>query len=93
MTKYVTKVWGIIDKCLVLFHGDAYNIFRFQNIEDKEKVIQSGRYFYKNKQVILRQWEIEFDFEEDMTRKNSYLGQILYVASSLLVCGSVEQSR
>lgn len=69
MNEYVTKLWGFFDKPHVLFHEDGYYIFRFKTIKDKDNVLQSGPYFYRNKPVILRQWEIDFDFEEDIIRQ------------------------
>ncbi|KAG5590473.1 hypothetical protein H5410_040987 [Solanum commersonii] len=65
----VTKVWGFFDKPQVLLPEDGYYKFRFQIVEDKEKVLQLGPYFYRNKHVILQNLEIDFDFEEYMIRQ------------------------
>lgn len=50
----------------MLYHDDGYYVFKFQTMAAKEKVIQAGPYFYVNKPLILRNWELDFEFNADM---------------------------
>lgn len=60
---------GFVAPPHVLYHGDGYYVFKFHNIIDKEKVMQYGPYFYGNKPIILRYWELDFEFDVDMYRQ------------------------
>lgn len=66
MTAYVKKVWGFVELPQVLYHDDGYYVFKFHTIADKERVMQAGPYFYGNKPMILRNWQLDFEFNADM---------------------------
>ncbi|KAK4716390.1 hypothetical protein R3W88_014728 [Solanum pinnatisectum] len=66
MTEYVKKVWGFVELPQVFYHDDGYYVFKFHTIADKERVMQAGPYFYGNKPMILRNWQLDFEFNADM---------------------------
>ncbi|XP_019235531.1 PREDICTED: uncharacterized protein LOC109215869 [Nicotiana attenuata] len=65
MENYVNTVWNFVDKPKILYHEEGYYIFKFQTVEDRDLVLQSGPYTYHNKPMILRNWEIDFYFDPE----------------------------
>ncbi|XP_019230721.1 PREDICTED: uncharacterized protein LOC109211625 [Nicotiana attenuata] len=65
MDNYVSTVWNFVAKPKILYHEEGYYIFKFQTIEDRDLVLQSGLYTYHNKPMILRNWEIDFYFDPE----------------------------
>lgn len=63
---YVTKIWSFVTKPKVLVHDYGYFIFKFNSSEDKDLVSQARTYYYNNKPVILKPWELDFEFDQDM---------------------------
>ncbi|XP_019259008.1 PREDICTED: uncharacterized protein LOC109237193 [Nicotiana attenuata] len=63
MNNYVTNVWNFVEKPQILYHEDGYYIFRFENTEDRDLVLQAGPYTYHNKPFVLQQWEMDFNFD------------------------------
>ncbi|KAG5585786.1 hypothetical protein H5410_046220 [Solanum commersonii] len=50
----------------VLYHDDGYCVFKFRNIAKNEKVMQAGPYFYGNRPMILRNWYVDFELDDDI---------------------------
>lgn len=44
---------------------EGYYTFKVQSDKDEEKVLKSGPYYYNNKLVKLKQWELDFDIDPD----------------------------
>nr|XP_016448534.1 PREDICTED: uncharacterized protein LOC107773643 [Nicotiana tabacum] len=66
MENFMMHVWNFVSKPQILMHAEGYCIFRFNSEEDKELVIQSGPYSYRNKPMVLKPWEIDFSFSNDV---------------------------
>lgn len=60
---FVLHAWNFVSKPQILLHAGGYCISRFNSKEDKEMVIQSGPYSYRNKPMVLKPWEIDFSFQ------------------------------
>ncbi|PHU13876.1 hypothetical protein BC332_15081 [Capsicum chinense] len=69
MDNYTTHVWIFITKPQILYHDDGYYIFKFAMISDRDLVMQSGPYTYRNRLVILRNWLINFEFNPEYLNK------------------------
>ncbi|KAM3233996.1 hypothetical protein P3L10_019355 [Capsicum annuum] len=69
MDNYPTHVWIFITKPQILYHNDGYYIFKFMMISDRDLVMQSGPYTYRNRLVILRNWLINFEFNLEYLNK------------------------
>ncbi|XP_019235016.1 PREDICTED: uncharacterized protein LOC109215406 [Nicotiana attenuata] len=67
MDNYVTNVWNFVEKPQILYHDEGYYIFRFQNIEERDLVLQAGTYTYHNKPLILQHWSMDFKFDPRIT--------------------------
>ncbi|XP_060194890.1 uncharacterized protein LOC132624075 [Lycium barbarum] len=65
MEGYVTRVWNFVTKPMVLMHDEGYYIFKFNSIQDKDKVLKAGPYYFNNKPLILKTWELDFNFEQE----------------------------
>ncbi|OIT40353.1 hypothetical protein A4A49_10437 [Nicotiana attenuata] len=63
MDNYITNVWNFVEKPQILYHDEGYYIFRFQNIEERDLVLQAGPYTYHNKPLILQHWSMDFKFD------------------------------
>lgn len=66
MIEYVKKVWGFVEQPQVLYHDDGYYVFKFHNIVEKTVVMQARPYFYGNRPMILRNWDMDFELDSDM---------------------------
>ncbi|XP_019261248.1 PREDICTED: uncharacterized protein LOC109239178 [Nicotiana attenuata] len=66
MENYVLNVWNFVTKPKILMHAEGYCIFRFNSKADRDLVLQSGPYTFRNKPVVLRIWEIDFTFNKDV---------------------------
>ncbi|KAH0746260.1 hypothetical protein KY285_007917 [Solanum tuberosum] len=66
MTEFIRKVWGFVGLPKILYHENGYYVFKFQNTIDREKVMQTGQYFYGSKPMILRNWELDFELNVEM---------------------------
>lgn len=62
MLEYVKKVQGFVELPHVLYHDDGYYVLKFCNIAEKEKVIHTGPYLYGNRPMILRNWDVDFEY-------------------------------
>ncbi|XP_019263108.1 PREDICTED: uncharacterized protein LOC109240883 [Nicotiana attenuata] len=47
-------------------HAEGYCIFRFNTIADRDQVLQSGPYSYRNKPMVLKLWEVDFSLSSDV---------------------------
>ncbi|OIT19716.1 hypothetical protein A4A49_59088, partial [Nicotiana attenuata] len=65
MENYVDNVWNFVDTPKILYHDEGYYIFRFDSIDDRDKVMQSGPYFFHNKPFILKNWSLDFVFNPE----------------------------
>ncbi|OIT38347.1 hypothetical protein A4A49_13711, partial [Nicotiana attenuata] len=65
MENYVENVWDFVDTPNILYHDEGYYIFRFDSIEDRDKIMQSGPYFFHNKSFILKNWSLDFVFNPE----------------------------
>ncbi|XP_019242197.1 PREDICTED: uncharacterized protein LOC109222281 [Nicotiana attenuata] len=65
MENYVDNVWDFVDTPKILYHDKGYYIFRFDSIDDRNKVMQSGPYFFHNKPFILKNWSLDFVFNPE----------------------------
>ncbi|XP_070007223.1 uncharacterized protein [Nicotiana sylvestris] len=63
MDNYDTNVWNFVEKPQILYHEDGYYIFRFENTEYRDLVLQAGPYTYHNKPFVLQQWRMDFKFD------------------------------
>ncbi|OIT32167.1 PREDICTED: uncharacterized protein LOC109207699 [Nicotiana attenuata] len=63
MDNYITNVWNFVEKPQILYHDEDYYIFRFQNTEERDLVLQAGPYTYHNKPLILQHWSMDFKFD------------------------------
>ncbi|XP_060200322.1 uncharacterized protein LOC132628564 [Lycium barbarum] len=50
---------------MVLTHDEGYYIFKFNSIQDKDKVLKARPYYFNNKPRILKPWELDFNFEQE----------------------------
>ncbi|XP_059291472.1 uncharacterized protein LOC132044951 [Lycium ferocissimum] len=62
---YITRVWNFVTKPMVLMHDEGYYIYKFKSIQDKDKVLKAGPYYFNNKPLILKPWELDFNFEQE----------------------------
>ncbi|KAM3337632.1 hypothetical protein P3S68_031957 [Capsicum galapagoense] len=69
MENYVEQVWNFVPKPQILYHDNGYYMFRFNIIEDRDRVMQAGPYTFHNKPFILQHWEIDFDFDPEYIRR------------------------
>ncbi|XP_009804428.2 uncharacterized protein [Nicotiana sylvestris] len=63
MENYVDNVWDFVNKSKILCHVDGYYIFRFDSMDDRDRVIQLGPYTFHYKSFILMNWSIDFVFD------------------------------
>ncbi|XP_019239449.1 PREDICTED: uncharacterized protein LOC109219443 [Nicotiana attenuata] len=63
MDNYITNVWNFVEKPQVLYHEEGYYIFRFENMEDRDLVLQAGPYTFHNKPFVLQKWRMDFRFD------------------------------
>ncbi|XP_047264095.1 uncharacterized protein LOC124896569 [Capsicum annuum] len=66
---YVEQVWNFVPKPQILYHDDGYYMFRFNTVEDRDRVMQAGPYTFHNKSFILQHWKIDFDFNPECIRR------------------------
>ncbi|PHU19801.1 hypothetical protein BC332_10952 [Capsicum chinense] len=59
----VTRFWIFVAKPLILIHDEGYYLVKFRILEDRDQVLQSGPYYFNNKPLILKEWELTFDTE------------------------------
>ncbi|PHU05160.1 hypothetical protein BC332_25982 [Capsicum chinense] len=69
MENYITHVGNFVSKPKVLYHDDCYYIFKFATLVDKDLVLQSRPYRYRNRLMILRNWLIDFEFKPECLHK------------------------
>ncbi|XP_019236113.1 PREDICTED: uncharacterized protein LOC109216415 [Nicotiana attenuata] len=65
MLKFVYGVWNTVTTPQVYLHDEGYFIFRFDDEEDKLKIMQNGPYTYNNRPMILKQWVPYFKLAEE----------------------------
>ncbi|XP_019250988.1 PREDICTED: uncharacterized protein LOC109229896 [Nicotiana attenuata] len=66
MENIVMSVSNCVTKPQILLHAEGYCIFRVNTIADRDPVLQSGPYSYRNKPMVLKLWEIDFSFNSDV---------------------------
>ncbi|XP_060202998.1 uncharacterized protein LOC132631441 [Lycium barbarum] len=62
---YVANTWKGVKKPQILAHDEGYYIFRFDSVEDCEKVLDAGPYTFHNKPFVIQKWTIDFQFDPD----------------------------
>ncbi|PHU10941.1 hypothetical protein BC332_17871 [Capsicum chinense] len=75
MKNYIAHVWNFVTKPKVLYHGDGYYIFKFATVADRDLVMPSGAYTYRNRPPILKDWTIDFEFNPECLNKNVSLNR------------------
>ncbi|XP_019248333.1 PREDICTED: uncharacterized protein LOC109227588 [Nicotiana attenuata] len=65
MENYVENVWDFVNTPKILYHDDGYYIFRFDSLEDRDKVMQLGPCTFHNKPLILKNWSLDFVFDPE----------------------------
>ncbi|XP_019259591.1 PREDICTED: uncharacterized protein LOC109237704 [Nicotiana attenuata] len=68
MLKFVYGVWNFVTTPTVIMHDDGYFIFKFESMEDKERVMQQGPYTANNRPMILKDWDRNFQIKEESMR-------------------------
>ncbi|PHU19828.1 hypothetical protein BC332_10979 [Capsicum chinense] len=63
MENYIAHVWNSVSKPQVLYYDDNYYVFKFASAVDRDLVMQSGPYTYRNRPMILRNWSLDFEFK------------------------------
>ncbi|KAM3221680.1 hypothetical protein P3L10_020950 [Capsicum annuum] len=69
MENYIAHGWNFISKPQVLYYDDGYYVFKFASAADRHLVMQSGPYMYRNRQMILRNWSLDFEFNPECLSK------------------------
>lgn len=69
MKNYIAHVWNFVTKPKVLYHGYGYYIFKFATVADRDLVMPSGAYTYRNRPPILKDWTIDFEFNPECLNK------------------------
>ncbi|WMV37186.1 hypothetical protein MTR67_030571 [Solanum verrucosum] len=65
MENFIMNAWKFVKKPQLLMHEEGYYIFRFETVEDCERVMQAGPYTFFNKPFVLQNWSIDFEFNPD----------------------------
>lgn len=65
MENFIMNAWKFVKKPQLLLHEEGYYIFRFETVEDCERVMQAGPYTFFNKPFVLQNWSIDFKFNPD----------------------------
>ncbi|XP_075092374.1 uncharacterized protein LOC142172610 [Nicotiana tabacum] len=63
MENYIENIWDFVNKRKILYHDDGYYIFRFDSMDDRDRVMQFGPYTFHKKPFILKNWSIDFVFD------------------------------
>ncbi|OIT28498.1 hypothetical protein A4A49_19232 [Nicotiana attenuata] len=74
MLKFVYGVWQFVSTPHVLLHDEGYFIFKFDSDEDRDLVLRNGPYTFKNRPMILKQWELDFQMSKEATEQYPNLG-------------------
>ncbi|XP_060170745.1 uncharacterized protein LOC132601689 [Lycium barbarum] len=65
MDSFITIAWPFVRKPQVLIHDEGYFILRFDTVEQREKVMEAGSYYFHKKPFVLQNWELNFEFDPD----------------------------
>ncbi|KAM3287499.1 hypothetical protein P3S67_020929 [Capsicum chacoense] len=65
MENFIENVWKFVEKPQTLGHVTGYFIFRFNSVEDKDKLLLGGPYTFHNKPFIVQPWVIDFEFNQN----------------------------
>lgn len=68
MLKYVYGVWHNVTAPTVLLHDDGYFMFKFDCMEDKKLIMQTGPHAFKGKPMILKDWDPNFQIRNESMR-------------------------
>ncbi|XP_019257861.1 PREDICTED: uncharacterized protein LOC109236096 [Nicotiana attenuata] len=71
MLKFVHGVWQFVSTPQVLMHDEGYFIFKFENDEDRDLVLQNEPYTFNNRPMILKVWEPDFQMCKESTKNIS----------------------
>ncbi|XP_070025610.1 uncharacterized protein [Nicotiana sylvestris] len=66
MLQFVYWVWHFITTPRVFLQDDGNFIFRFESEEDKNAIQQNGSYTFRNRPMILKQWEADFQLLKEL---------------------------
>ncbi|XP_019241976.1 PREDICTED: uncharacterized protein LOC109227676 [Nicotiana attenuata] len=65
MKRYIENTWNSIPDPELYMHEDGYYIIKFKSMEDMREILLAGPYTINNRQIILKQWIADFDFEKE----------------------------
>ncbi|XP_070047064.1 uncharacterized protein [Nicotiana tomentosiformis] len=68
LKRYIGKQWNFAAKPKIYFHNDGYYVVKFNTLEDKDEVLYSGPHTINNKAIIIKPWEANFYFNEEVLR-------------------------
>ncbi|WMV58366.1 hypothetical protein MTR67_051751 [Solanum verrucosum] len=65
MENFVVHNYKYVKNPQILLHDEGYFLFRFDTVEERDKVMQDSPYTYFNKPFVLQNWDIDFEFNPD----------------------------
>ncbi|PHU07078.1 hypothetical protein BC332_23567 [Capsicum chinense] len=68
ITRFVGTNWNFAAKPHIHYHNDSYFMVLFNSFKDKEEVLYSGPYRINSKPIIVRTWNPDFNFGEEVLR-------------------------
>ncbi|XP_075080183.1 uncharacterized protein LOC142165721 [Nicotiana tabacum] len=66
--RFVTFQWNFIAKPSIYLHNDGYFVVKFVTMEDKDVVLYSGPYTMNSKPVVVKMWNVAFDFSNEVLK-------------------------
>uniref|UniRef100_A0A803N8Z5 DUF4283 domain-containing protein n=1 Tax=Chenopodium quinoa TaxID=63459 RepID=A0A803N8Z5_CHEQI len=64
----IANQWKVSHPPEIFYHSEGYFVIRFKEMEDRNRVLYSGPYTIANKPVIVKPWEMDFDFQKEALR-------------------------
>ncbi|XP_070057707.1 uncharacterized protein [Nicotiana tomentosiformis] len=68
LERFIDTQWNFASKPKIYFHNDGYFVVRFSNIEDRDEVLYSAPHTINNKPLIIKAWEADFNFNEEVLK-------------------------
>ncbi|XP_019239744.1 PREDICTED: uncharacterized protein LOC109219729 [Nicotiana attenuata] len=66
--RFLITQWKFGEKPQVYYHNDDYFVIRFKSIEDRGEVLFSGPNTINNRHVIMKEWSIDFNFQNEVLK-------------------------
>lgn len=68
LERCIGNQWNFTAKPKIYLHNDGYFVLNFNTIEDRYEVLYSGPHTINNNPIIIKPWETNFNFNEEVLR-------------------------